>query len=105
MLVQKPKFETKIIMVGEDGDLGKEARVLNRIVRWHPQKGIIYDVDRKHVEIIIRDIGAEKLKTISTPAAKETGRETEEEKRPDLNERRLSGKLGTRLTTTTIATC
>ena len=45
-----------------------------------------------------RDTGAESLNTISTPAAKETGRETEEEeKRQDLQERRLSGKLGSKM--------
>ena len=105
MLAQKPKFETKMIMVGEDDDEDKEGRVLKRIARWHSRKRITYEADPRHAEIIIRDTGAEKLKTISTPAAKETGRETEEEKRQDLNERRLSGKLETRLTTTTIATC
>ena len=31
-------FETKMIMVAEHGDLAKEARALNRIVRWHPRK-------------------------------------------------------------------
>ena len=65
----KEKFETKMSMVGEDDG------VLNRIVRWHPRKGITYEVDPRHAEIISRDTGAEKLKTISTPAAKETGRE------------------------------
>ena len=33
----------------------------------------------------------------STPAVKETGREAEEEKTQDLNERRLSGKLGDKI--------
>ena len=92
-------------MVGQDDVHDKEARVLNRIVRWHPRKGITYEADPRHAEINIRDTGAEKLKTISRPAAKETGRETEEEKRQALKERRLSGKLETRLTTTTMATC
>ena len=48
----------------------------------------------RHAEIISRETGAGELKTISTLAAKETVRETGEEKREDLNERRLSGKLG-----------
>ena len=48
-------------------------------------------------EIISRETGAEDLKIISTPAAKETGRETEEEKRHYLNDRRLSGKVGCKL--------
>ena len=51
------------------------------------------EADPRHAEIISRDPGAEKLKTLSTPAAKDTGREAEEVKRQDLNERRLSGKL------------
>ena len=79
MVVQgdlKKKFETKMTMVGEDDDLVMEARVLNRIVRWHPRKGITYEAGPKHAEIISRDTGAEKHNTISTPAAKETGRET-----------------------------
>ena len=79
---------------GEDDDLAKEARVLNRIVRWHPRKGITYEAVSGHAKMISRDTGARKLKTISTPAAKEAGRDAEEEKRHDLNERRLSGKLG-----------
>ena len=39
------KFETKTVMVGEDDDLAKEARVLNPIVRWHSRKGITYETD------------------------------------------------------------
>ena len=35
----KKTFETKVTMVGEDDDLAKEARVLNRIVKWHRAKG------------------------------------------------------------------
>ena len=38
--LKKKKFETKLIMIGEDDDMAKEARVLNRIVRWHPREGI-----------------------------------------------------------------
>ena len=90
----KNKFETKMIMVGEVDDMAKEARVLNRIVRWHLKRGITYEADTWHAEIIIRDTGAESLKTISTPATREMGRETEDEKRrQDLNGRRLSRKL------------
>ena len=89
----KKKFETKMILMGEDDDMAEEARVLNRIVRWHPREEITYEADPRRAELISRDTGAENLKTISTPAAKETRRESEEEKRQDLNERRVSGKL------------
>ena len=69
----KKKFETKMTMVGEHDDLAKEARVLERIVRWHPRKGITYEADPRHAEIISCDTGVENLKTISTPAAIDTG--------------------------------
>ena len=94
---KKKKFETKMIMVGEDDDLAKKARVLNRIVRWHPRKGATEEADPRHAETISRDTGAEKLKAVSTPATKEPGRETEEERRQYLCERRLSGKLGDKI--------
>ena len=45
--------------------------------RWHPRKGATCEADPRRAEIIKRDTGAERLKTISTLAAKETGRETE----------------------------
>ena len=35
----KKKFETKMIMVGEDDDMAKEARVLNRNREMTPAKG------------------------------------------------------------------
>ena len=50
--------------VGEDDDLAKEARVLNRIVRWHSRQGITYEADPRHSEVISRDAGTEKLNTI-----------------------------------------
>ena len=68
--------------------------MLNQIVKRHSRKGITFEADPRHAEIISRGTGAEKLKTISTPAAKETGRETEKEKRQVLKENRLSGNLG-----------
>ena len=58
------KFETKMVMVGEDADLAKEARVVNRIVRWHPRKGATYEANPRHAEIIRRETGAEELETI-----------------------------------------
>ena len=75
--------------------MDKEERVLNRSVRWQPNKRITNEPDPRHAEKITRATGAD-FKTISTPAAKETERETEDEKRQDLNERRLSGKLGSK---------
>ena len=72
----KNKYETTMTMVREDDDMAKEARTCEAVPR--------------HAEVIRRDAGAEKLKTITTPASKETRRETEEKERQDLDERRSS---------------
>ena len=37
-------------VVREDDDLAKEARELNRFVRWRPRKGITYAADPRYVE-------------------------------------------------------
>ena len=49
-------------MVGKDDDLAKEASALNRSVRWLPRKGITYEADSRHAEIIRRETGAEELR-------------------------------------------
>ena len=74
-----------------------QTRVLKRIAKWHPREGITFEADLRHAETIRRDTEAENLNTISTPAAKETERETEEEKRQYLKERSVSGKLGSKM--------
>ena len=74
--------------------MAKKASALNRIARWHPRDGVTCEADPRHAEIIRRDTGAENLKTVSTPAANETGKETEEEKRQDLQKAEIEWKAG-----------
>ena len=53
-------------------------RVLNRIVEWTP-KGITYEADQRHAEIICRDLGLkEKSKGVSTPGVKPKANTKEE---------------------------
>ena len=86
------------VSLGDRSDLTTwpRRRVLKRIVRWHARKRITCDADPRHAEIIIRETRSEEVKLISTQAAKDTGRETEEEIRHDLSKSRLSGNLGCR---------
>ena len=53
-------------MVRDDDDLAKEARLLNRIVKWHPRKGITYEADPGHEGIISRGTGAEAQDHLNT---------------------------------------
>ncbi len=50
-------WKIKSNLVGEDKDLDKQLRVLNRIVRWKPGIGLTYEPDPRHAEILIREMG------------------------------------------------
>ena len=88
------KYAIKSTMIGEDKDLPKEARILNRLLTWHPGVGLAYEADPRHVEAIIKDTGADKLTTLTSPAVKEEINETIADKENDIEGRRKSGKLG-----------
>ena len=79
----KEKVETKMTMVGEDDDLAKEARVLNRIVRWHPRERSSHEADSGHTKTIRRDTGAEKRETISSQHWARKERDARQRRRRD----------------------
>ena len=54
---------------GPGGEL-REARILNRIVRWTPQ-GWEYEADQRHTELIVKAMCLEKAKAVSTPGEEE----------------------------------
>ena len=61
---------------GEGDD--KEARVLNRIVRWIPD-GLEYEADPRQAEKLLRDlkVGDEGVKSVGTPGVKNTREQIE----------------------------
>ena len=42
--------------IGPGGNDDKSIRILNRIVTWN-ERGIAYEADQRHAEIIVRDLG------------------------------------------------
>ena len=58
-------------MIGEDESLEKEVDILNRKIVWHKGVGISYEADPKHARTIIDKTGADGLKVLSVPIAKE----------------------------------
>ena len=56
--VLSKEWSIKSTIIGNDDDLPKELRVLNRIVRWHANWGATYEPDSRHVDIIIKDMEA-----------------------------------------------
>ena len=49
------EWKIKYTHIGEAEHLGKHMRVLDRIVRSHPRRGITIELDPRHAEILISD--------------------------------------------------
>ena len=64
------KYEVKSEFLGPDGGQSKEIRVLNRVLRW-TESGVEYEPDQRHAEIIMKSMGVQDAKPLSTPGANE----------------------------------
>ena len=65
----------------------REVKILNRIIRY-TASGIEYEADARHSELIIKQLGLESAKPISSPAI-------EDEPRCDDDEEPLSAEYST----------
>ena len=61
------EWKIKHTHIGEAEHLGKHMRVLNRIVRIHPRRGITIEPDPRHAEILIRDLDGDSGRLVTTP--------------------------------------
>ena len=66
----RDKFEVKIRILGPDRKHEQEVRILNRVVRW-TDSGLTYEPDQRHAEMVIRDLGLENAKIVTSPGTKE----------------------------------
>ena len=60
------RYEIKHTMVGPSRELAKEARILNRTIRWS-QEGVQYEADSRHAEIVISEMLPQGAKPVATP--------------------------------------
>ena len=65
------KYQVKTQVLGPDEGQSKQIKILNRVVTWDGSKGLIYEADPRHVEILIKQLGLEQSKTVTTPGTKE----------------------------------
>ena len=86
-------------MIGEDGDLCKRMRILNRIVRLHDGEGLTSEPDPQHVMLLIQEMKVGDKPALSTPGVK-TAKESDEKKATDNAVRKARGTLGTKAITT-----
>ena len=95
------KYKIKSEMIGEDMDLKKEMKVLNRTIKWVDNWGVTCEADARHAEIIIDQTGANDKTSLKSPWAKDDNSdfkrepgETDEQKRTDIARKKAEGKLG-----------
>ena len=67
-------------------------RVLNRIVRIHPRRGITIEPDSRHAEILIRDLDGDSGRLVTTPMTKDGIKESVESITEDVYEKARNGK-------------
>jgi len=60
------RYELKSQVLGTEKTCHKEIRILNRIVRWTPTS-IEYEPEQRHAEMVIKELGLEGAKSLSTP--------------------------------------
>ena len=65
------RFEIKTKVFGPDKAKGEQSEVsmLGRILEWH-RDGVTYEADPRHAEKIVRELGLEHAKGLSTPGVK-----------------------------------
>ena len=57
-------------MLGPDDSHEKELRVLNRVLTW-TELGVVYEADQRHAEILVKELGLEAARSVTTPGCRE----------------------------------
>ena len=68
--VMLKKYEIKKQVIGEDPDLEKSGRILNRVIEWN-RDGITIEAGLRHAREILKGIGLERANRSATPCAVE----------------------------------
>ena len=71
----KGHFQIKTEVLGEDKALLKEARLLNRVIRWR-KDGIVWEPDPRHCELVWRELGMDPkvTKLLVAPGVRESAK-------------------------------
>ena len=69
--ILKGAYEVKTKFLGPDKQRHlQEVRILNRVIRWE-EWGIGYEADQRHAELVVKELGLEESRPVTTPGAKE----------------------------------
>ena len=64
------KYAIKKQVIGEDPDIEKSGRILNRVIEWN-RDGITIEADQRHVREILKGLELERANRSATPRAVE----------------------------------
>ena len=76
-------FQVKIEIIGPDPGQQREARVLNRVIRWE-ETGITWEPDPRHAEIMVEQMGFKGGRPLKIPGVKEE-KKNDRELRADID--------------------
>ena len=75
-------YQVKTQILGpKEGQL-QQVKILNRVVTWDDKRGIGYEADPRHIEIIKQQLKLEEAKAVTTPGTKEEGRTAADHEEP-----------------------
>ena len=81
-LLKEYELETKLM--GEDDDMEKEAVYLGRTLEWS-ENGLGVRPDRRHVRSLLRELGMENCRSISTPLEATAEKEGDRSECPEMS--------------------
>ena len=77
------KYELETLLLGADDDMAKHATYLGRTPEWHAD-GFGLRPDRRHVRQLLRDLGMEDCRSMSTPPSAAVEKETDQNHLPEI---------------------
>ena len=80
------KYQVKTQWLGPGEGYSQEFKVLNRIISWHGHRGLAYEADPRHAELVVQHRDLTEAKAVSTPGTREEGR-TQEDRDEKLNDK------------------
>ena len=83
-LEKRCQIKTQWLGLGHEHQ--QQVKILNRIVDWDNVKGIVFEADPRHTEIIVEQLKLQEAKPVITPGAKDEGT-TSEDCKQELDEK------------------
>ena len=77
------KYEIETLLLGADDDMEKQATYLGRTLEWQAE-GLGMRPDSKHARQLLRDLGMENSRSISTPLCTAEAKEADRQDQPDM---------------------